>query len=520
MQKILHRFSRWLALALAAALVLGLAGCGDASNSFTWFVEEIPSNLDPQVASAPADVIACKNLYGGLLRLGPDGQLQNDLCESWSVSADGLRYTFTLRDGLTYTAAKGEPTDYAITAEDFVYAFQRVFLPETRSPYAAEFSALENAAAILAGQMDVSALGVSAPDERTVVFTLSQPDDGFAHKLTLPGAMPCDEEFFLSTRGTYGLTASSTLSSGSFYLYNWTSSGLFLWRAADGTRIDSLRLVQNTSAASQTAEELILGERCSAALDDTAAPTALRSISYSDTTWCLVFNCEALDSALLRQALSAAALDADYQPDSALYTAAQGLVPDGLTVDGLDYREQAGNAMPSLGDAAGLYRSALAADPALDLAGVTILLPTDSGLISTAEQINSFWQKELSLFFSVEEAEAADFAQRLAEGDYTIALVPVTAESNSVYGLLSQFSPEGLTRYDNPHFAALLDQSLNATGAARCALLAQAEAQLVDDCALLPLFAQQKRLLIADGVEGLVFDPYGPLLDLTYTTRE
>ena len=58
LQKILHRFSRWLALALAAALVLGLAGCGDASNSFTWFVEEIPSNLDPQVASAPADVIA------------------------------------------------------------------------------------------------------------------------------------------------------------------------------------------------------------------------------------------------------------------------------------------------------------------------------------------------------------------------------------------------------------------------------------------------------------------------------
>ena len=195
-------------------------------------------------------------------------------------------------------------------------------------------------------------------------------------------------------------------------------------------------------------------------------------------------------------------------------------MPDGLTVDGLDYREQAGNAMPSLGDAAGLYRSALAADPALDLTGVTILLPADSGLISTAEQINSFWQKELSLFFSVEEAEAADFAQRLAEGDYTIALVPVTAESNSVYGLLSQFSPEGLTRYDNPHFAALLDQSLNATGAARCALLAQAEAQLVDDCALLPLFAQQKRLLIADGVQGLVFDPYGPLLDLTYTTRE
>src|SRR5699024_5470549 len=143
--------------------------------------------LDLQVASAPADVIACKKLYGGLLRQGPDGQLQNDLCESWIVSAYGLRYTFTLRVVLNYTADKGQSSEYVITAEYFVYAFQRVFLPETRSPYAAEFSSLENAAAILAGQMDVSALGVSAPDERTVVFTLSQPDDGFAHKLTLPG---------------------------------------------------------------------------------------------------------------------------------------------------------------------------------------------------------------------------------------------------------------------------------------------------------------------------------------------
>ena len=47
--------------------------------------------------------------------------------------------------------------------------------------------------------------------------------------------MPCDEEFFNSTRGTYGLNASSTLSSGSFYIYNWTASGLFLRRAPSGS---------------------------------------------------------------------------------------------------------------------------------------------------------------------------------------------------------------------------------------------------------------------------------------------
>ena len=54
----------------------------------------------------------------------------------------------------------------------------------------------------------------------------------------------------------------------------------------------------------------------------------------------------------------------------------------------------------------------------------------------------------------------------------------------------------------------------------RCALLAQAERQLLAGCAAVPLFAQHKRLLLAGGVEGLVFDPYGPVLDLTWTTKQ
>ena len=159
------------------------------------------------------------------------------MCERWEVSADRLTYTFYLKDGLTYTASKGDPSDYAITAEDFVFAFQRMFLPGTNSPYAVEFSALENSAAVLAGQKPASALGVTAAEPLKLVFRLSSPDETFLSKLTLPGAMPCDEAFFDSTRGTYGLTSASTLSSGHFYLYNWTSSGLFLRRAASGSQI-------------------------------------------------------------------------------------------------------------------------------------------------------------------------------------------------------------------------------------------------------------------------------------------
>lgn len=117
------------------------------------------------------------------------------LCESWTVSPDGLTYTFTLKDGLTYAAAKGAATEYAITAEDFVFAFRRIFRAATASPYAVEFSAIQNSAAVLAGQADESSLGVSANGALTVVFRLSERDDNFLAKLALPGASPCDETF-------------------------------------------------------------------------------------------------------------------------------------------------------------------------------------------------------------------------------------------------------------------------------------------------------------------------------------
>ena len=276
-----HSLIRFSAVVLTIAFVFALTGCGSGSNSFTWFVDSIPANLDPQVASASADVIACENLYSGLVRKDPSGKYEPALCERWEKSSDGLTYTFYLKDGLTYTAAKGNSTDYAITAEDFVFAFRRLFRAETNSPYAVEFAALENSAAVLAGQMPESALGVTASGPLTLVFHLSSADDNFLEKLTLPGAMPCDEEFFNSTRGTYGLNASSTLSSGSFYIYNWTASGLFLRRAPSGSLIDSLRLVQNTNSTGQSAAELIANEKCSAAPDDTAAGTGLRRAGCS-----------------------------------------------------------------------------------------------------------------------------------------------------------------------------------------------------------------------------------------------
>ena len=185
-------------------------------------------------------------------------------------------------------------------------------------------------------------------------------------------------------------------------------------------------------------------------------------MSYSDTTWCLLFNTEqpALGNALLRQALTAAASQASLPVDEGLYAPAKGLVPDGLAVGGIDYRAAAGDPSPTLNGAYTLYRAARQTISSSDLMGITVLVPAGAGLTQAVQAINSVWQQELSLFFSLEEVPQEDFDQRLADGDYTIALAPVTCTDGSVYSFLRSFGPDGLTGYADTSFETLLAQAV------------------------------------------------------------
>ena len=514
---------RFFSLLLLLGFALTLAGCGNSgTNSFTWYVDAIPVNLDPQVASTSEDVTACTNLYAGLMRKGEDGTPVPALCTGYRIAPDGLQYTFTLPEGLVYLARRGAATEYEITAEDFVFAFRRIYAAETDSPYTDDFSAIAGSAALLSGTAAPETLGVVALDKYTVQFTLSQPDEAFLRKLTLPGAAPCDEEFFKSTGGTYGLTMASTIASGSFYLQNWTANGLFLRRVADGDAIDSLRLVQNTGYTTLTAAELVEGEHCSAALDSGYTATGLPTLQYSDTTWCLVFNQNnrVLANASFRAALAGAAYSLDLAGQTgSQYSTAAGLIPAGAQVDGTDYRSTAGQLLPTLSDAKGLYTAALAEGASPTGGQLTLLVPEGSEIAALAQTLNAAWQKQFSLFMSIETVPADQLQSRLNSGSYTIALAPLQLTRDDPLALLSRFETGGFTGYANADYTRLCRNAAAASGSERSALCAEAEALLLNDCVVAPLFGQNRQLLVAPGVTGLLYDPYGPVLDLHWTER-
>jgi ABC-type oligopeptide transport system substrate-binding subunit len=147
-----------------------------------------PETLDPhKVNTAQAWNIAL-NLFEGLVVRDPKGNVVPGVAESWTVSEDGLFYRFKLRANARWS--NGDP----VTAGDFVFSFRRVVDPLSNVVFAWFLYPIRNAEEVNAGKLDVTALGVAAPDARTVEITLKTPTPHFLQMLVTESAMPVHEK--------------------------------------------------------------------------------------------------------------------------------------------------------------------------------------------------------------------------------------------------------------------------------------------------------------------------------------
>uniref|UniRef100_UPI00396CD17A peptide ABC transporter substrate-binding protein n=1 Tax=Paracoccus sp. TaxID=267 RepID=UPI00396CD17A len=168
------------ALALPAYAVQPAEGETLAENqTYTFWLLDAIKSLDPAKNTDVEGSDALRQLFEGLMTEDASGEMLPGVAESHEVSDDLLTYTFKLRDA---NWSNGQP----VTAEDFVYAWQRVVRPETASEYAwyMELMNIENATAIIAGEMEPDKLGVRAIDDKTLEVTLSDPTPYFINTLS------------------------------------------------------------------------------------------------------------------------------------------------------------------------------------------------------------------------------------------------------------------------------------------------------------------------------------------------
>ena len=224
---------KWL---LTAGVVLSttalLAACGkadkeaDAPTTCSYVYAVDPASLDYSIATRTSTTDVIGNVVDGLMENDQYGNVIPSLAEDWSVSKDGLTYTYKLRKGVKWYTSEGE--EYAeVTAHDFVTGLKHVADGKSDGVSLIQNS-IKGLDAYMTGETnDFSTVGVKALDDYTVEYTLNKPESFWNSKVTTATMLPVNEEFLKASGKDYGaVTPAGILYNGPYFLKTLTSKSL------------------------------------------------------------------------------------------------------------------------------------------------------------------------------------------------------------------------------------------------------------------------------------------------------
>ncbi len=198
-----------------------------------------PQTLDPHKAEGVPSSNVLRDLFEGLTTTAPDGTVVPGAAERWTISDDGRLYTFYIRADARWS--DGSP----VTAADFEYGLKRSADPATLSKYSQILAPIENAEAVVRGELPADALGVRALDERTLEIRLKGPTPYFLGLLTHSTTYPVNRAN-VERDGDRFSRPGVLVSNGAYRLVEWTvqshirlERNTHYWNNA-ATRIDAV----------------------------------------------------------------------------------------------------------------------------------------------------------------------------------------------------------------------------------------------------------------------------------------
>ncbi|WP_298481536.1 peptide ABC transporter substrate-binding protein [uncultured Ruminococcus sp.] len=507
---------------------------------FTVSLPSNPKSLDPQSATDASSKTIITNLYEGLVELDESGMPQLAAAENVNVSADGLIYTFQLKNDRYwyYDTNQNDVIDegesWQVTASDYVYAFQRIFDPQTQSPYTDMFSCLTNASAIQNGQMDYTQIGVNAVSDTQLQFSLDQPDAQFLSHLASTAAMPCNESFFLQTKGRYGLDQECVASCGAFYLRLWfydpygSDNLIYMRRNSANTEARSVYPANLTfqikKNSQDTAEDFADGS------SDVLATSIYQSqymesdrytvTSSRVTTLGLIFNPDntAFANANIRKGLSMgidrSAIGENSNGD--LFPA-YGIIPPDVHCSGKSYRELVPEAKTAYDAAAAVdtFQKGMKELHIESLDSTKILVCSTLMDCENLHDIIQTWQEIFGFYIGIEEVSESDYWKRIADKNYTIAVYGITGSSDSPASVLEQFGTDANRFYYSSHTVDSLITGLKSCSSSeelqqKCQNLEQA---ILTEGQFLPIFYKNQYCITRSSNADIGYDPFSGALN-------
>ena len=548
---------RFIVAALAIAGAMALSGCGGSKSGgegtksgdttqtaagkkiLTIQLGPDVESIDPALNSAVDGANYILFAFDNLLKMDKDGKVVPGLAEKYEVSDDQLTWTFHLRDGLKWSDGS------VLTADDFVYSWQRLVDPNVAAPYAQTVLGMVEGYDDAIGRPDADGnttvdpdptkLKVEAPDEKTLIVHMAKPTPYFDKLAAFVSLSPVKKDVVEANPDGWSIDPKTYISTGPFKLTGWEPGSYLMFEKnenywdADSIKLDGIKclLMQDQNATFSAYES---GDALMIKDVPTQEITTLkeRSDFHIDPilgTYYLDLNTtlDEFKDPKVREALSLA-LDRKYISEtitSGTYTPASGFVSEGVTDwNGTAWQENITDksAYINIDDHAGNLAKA---KELLKEAGYENGVGLPEMVYSTndasyhkkiAEYLQQAWG-ELGLKVQVNIVEWKSFTPQRRSGNYQIARDGWVMDYNDPSNILELAltgNGNNNAKYSNPEFDALMSKAATEKDPqTRFGYLHQAEDFIMKDTAMVPLLYYNDFYLQSDKITGSWHSPDG-----------
>ena len=548
---------RFIVAALAIAGAMALSGCGGSKSGgegtksgdttqtaagkkiLTIQLGPDVESIDPALNSAVDGANYILFAFDNLLKMDKDGKVVPGLAEKYEVSDDQLTWTFHLRDGLKWSDGS------ALTADDFVYSWQRLVDPSVAAPYAQTVLGMVEGYDDAIGRPDADGnttvdpdptkLKVEAPDEKTLIVHMAKPTPYFDKLAAFVSLSPVKKDVVEANPDGWSIDPKTYTSTGPFKLTGWEPGSYLMFEKnenywdADSIKLDGIKclLMQDQNATFSAYES---GDALMIKDVPTQEITTLkeRSDFHIDPilgTYYLDLNTtlDEFKDPKVREALSLA-LDRKYISEtitSGTYTPASGFVSEGVTDwNGTAWQDNITDksAYINIDDHAGNLAKA---KELLKEAGYENGVGLPEMVYSTndasyhkkiAEYLQQAWG-ELGLKVQVNIVEWKSFTPQRRSGNYQIARDGWVMDYNDPSNILELAltgNGNNNAKYSNPEFDALMSKAATEKDPqTRFGYLHQAEDFIMKDTAMVPLLYYNDFYLQSDKITGSWHSPDG-----------
>lgn len=519
---------KFLSLVLALVMVFSLAAVAnaDAVQEITYSLYSQPDGIDPGITNNSFASYVLANAFEGLMTYDPATQsLVCGEAESYTVSEDGLVYTFNLRPDLKWSDGS------AHTAADYVYAIQRILDPNTGAQYVDLVTAyIAGADAYYAGETsDMADVGIKALDDSTLEITLNNPTSYFVDVLSMWTFDPVQEATIAANGDAWTSSPETYVSNGPFYVTEMKlgesitlSKNPNYWDA-DAVTLEKVtfRYITDNSTALMAYESGEIDGMNAVPASDYARLKAnddgfVVTPSYGTTYW--NFNCtaEPFDNVLVRKAFNLAidrytlindVLQADAEP-------AFSFIAPGYSVDGVDYTDNRSDF--GLSDEADVE----AAQAALAEAGypngegfpeITLYYYSSDTVALVAQALANMLETNLNISVKIENADWAVFYADVLAGNYQLCAMGWSADylhPMTFLPLAKTDDANNLSGWGNAEYDALVEKVAVCTDPVEALEYVQAADEIAgNEYVFLNLYFKNGTSLMHSNIQGYYINP-------------